>query len=255
MTDEVYGGDQYGNVWRFDLTDPNPANWTVGLLAKLTAPDGTVQPVTTAPQIEVDIVNGADRWVFVGTGRLLDNSDLDNEQIQSFYAIRDGTQKLPSEIVTGSPTIRSDLAVVASAAGTGSVTAKGWVDDLPQFSQVTTPYQAVLSLVVYAATKPQTDPCLTGQQADIYVRSFATGVSQIDSSAATGTGISCSDESCQSDSGAVNAEIIGTTRDGSPTADLAVAITLGTTGQLAKIPIKQPAWNYTHRLSWRILSE
>ena len=39
------------------------------------------------------------------------------------------------------------------------------------------------------------------------------------------------------------------------TANLAVAITLGTTGKLATIPIKQPKWSYTHRLSWRILSE
>ena len=255
LSDEVYGGDQYGNVWRFDLRDTNPDNWTVGLLAKLTAPDGTAQPVTTAPQIEIDIVNGADRWVFVGTGRLLDTSDQDNDQIQSFYALRDGTQKLPGTIVSGSPVVRTDLNAVTDENGTAGINAKGWVNDLPQFSQVTTPFQAVLSIVVYAATKPQTDPCLTGQAADIYVRSFAQGVSQIDSAAATSSGITCSANSCESENGAVGAEIIGTTADGSPTADLAVAITLGSSGRIAKIPIKQPSWNYTHRLSWRILSE
>ena len=255
LSDEIYGGDQYGNVWRFDIRDTNPDNWTVGLLAKLTAPDGTPQPVTTAPQIEVDIVNGADRWVFFGTGRLLDTTDQDNPQIQSFYALRDGTQKVPSTIVNGSPIVRSDLAVVTSAAGTSGITAKGWVDDLPQFSQVTTPFQAVVSIVVYAATKPQTDPCLTGQAADIYVRSYAQGVSQIDNTAATGSGISCSAESCESPNGAVDAEIVGTTTEGSSTANLAVAITLGSSGRLAKVPIKQPQSSFTHRLSWRILSE
>jgi hypothetical protein len=30
---------------------------------------------------------------------------------------------------------------------------------------------------------------------------------------------------------------------------------LGTTGKLATVPVKQPKWAYTHRLSWRILSE
>jgi type IV pilus assembly protein PilY1 len=255
MTDEVYGGDQYGNVWRFDLRDPDATKWSVALFAKLTDPDGNTQPVTTAPQIEIDIANGADRWVFVGTGRLLDTSDLDDPQIQTFYALRDGTQKTPSVITTGSPIIRSDLAAVTDATGTSGITAHGWYDDLVQFSRVVTPFQAVLSTVVYSATKPQTDPCLTGQSADVFVRSFAQGVSQIDETAATGTGITCTAEFCDSEGGAVDAQIIGTTSDGSPQANLAVAITLGTTGKLATIPIKQPKWSYTHRLSWRILSE
>ena len=34
------------------------------------------QPVTTAPQIEIDFANGVDRYVFIGTGQLLDVSDL-----------------------------------------------------------------------------------------------------------------------------------------------------------------------------------
>ncbi|HEV8502413.1 MAG TPA: PilC/PilY family type IV pilus protein [Casimicrobiaceae bacterium] len=255
MTDEVYGGDQYGNVWRFDLRDPDATKWSVALLAKLTDPDGNPQPVTTAPQIEIDIANGADRWVFVGTGRLLDTSDLDDPQIQTFYALRDGTQKVPSTITTGSPIIRSDLVAVTDATGTGGITAHGWYDDLVQFSRVVTPFQAVLSTVVYSATKPQTDPCLTGQSADVFVRSFAEGVSQIDDTAATGSGITCTAEFCDSEGGAVDAQIIGTTSDGSPQANLSVAITLGTTGKLATIPIKQPKWSYTHRLSWRILSE
>ena len=216
MTDEVYGGDQYGNVWRFDLRDPDATKWSVALFAKLTDPDGNTQPVTTAPQIEIDIANGADRWVFVGTGRLLDTSDLDDPQIQTFYALRDGTQKTPSAITTGSPIIRSDLVAVTDATGTGGITAHGWYDDLVQFSRVVTPFQAVLSTVVYSATKPQTDPCLTGQSADVFVRSFAEGVSQIDDTAATGTGITCTAEFCDSEGGAVDAQIIGTTSDGSP---------------------------------------
>jgi type IV pilus assembly protein PilY1 len=255
MTDEVYGGDQYGNVWRFDLRDPDASKWTVGLFAQLTDAEGNPQPVTTAPQIEIDIANGADRWVFVGTGRLLDQSDLSDPQIQTFYALRDGTQKVPSAIVSGSPIVRSDLSVVTDATGTTGITAHGWLNDLAQYSRIVSPFQAVLSTVVYSATKPQTDPCLTGQSADVFVRNFAQGVSQIDPSGVTGTGITCTADYCTSEGGAVDAQIIGVTSDGSPTANLAVAITLGTTGKLATVPVKQPKWAYTHRLSWRILSE
>jgi type IV pilus assembly protein PilY1 len=254
LADEVYGGDQYGNLWRFDILDPDPSKWSVGLLAKLTDPDGNPQPVTTAPQIEVDIANGADRWVFVGTGRLLDDSDLSDDQIQTFYALRDGTQKTPSDVTTAIK--RSDLVAVTDATGTGGITAHGWYDDLAEHSRIVTPYQAALSIVVYAATKPQTDPCLTGQSADIFVRNFAAGVSQIDPTQFTGTGSDvCNAEYCTSEGGAVDAQIIGVTADGTTTANLAVEITLGSTGKLLKIPIKQPAYDYSHRLSWRILSE
>jgi type IV pilus assembly protein PilY1 len=254
LQDAIYGGDQYGNVWRFDVSDPNPDNWTVGLLAKLTAPDGSLQPVTTAPQIEIDIVNGKDRWVFVGTGRLLDQSDLDDPQIQSFYALRDGSETKPNPIVSGSPVVRSDLKLVTSAAGTGSVTAKGWVDDLPQYSQIVSPFAAVFSIAMYSGTKPQTDPCLTGQQADIYVRSFAEGVSQIDDTAATGDGLTCTAESCESSSGAVDLDFIITKNpDGSYS--LSGGGTSAINGKLFRVPIKPLQFNYSHRLSWRILSE
>src|SRR5262249_46389322 len=90
FAEQIYGGDLCGNVWRFDIHDPNPKNWTVDLFATLVDPSGNPQPVTTAPQIEIDIANGVDRFVFVGTGRLLDTSDLSipsPAQQQTMYAI------------------------------------------------------------------------------------------------------------------------------------------------------------------------
>ncbi len=256
LADEVYAGDQYGNVWRFDLRNTDPTAWTVGLLAQLTDPSGVVQPVTTQPDTEIDIANGADRWVFVGTGRLLDTSDLSNDQIQTFYALRDGTQKIPGALTsTTVPAItRTDLAVVTDGTGTGGITAKGWLNDLPLHSRIVTPYIGLLSTVVYSATKPQTDPCLTGQSADVFVRSFAEGVSQVDASDSS-TGITCTSDFCTSDAGAVDAQIVGDTPTGEASPNLYVAITLGTTGKLAKIPFKPPKIDFSHRLSWRILSE
>src|SRR5665213_454283 len=199
---------------------------------------------------------GADEHPAVGTGRLLDDSDLTDDQIQTFYALRDGTQSNPSAIVAGSPITRADLAPVTDATGTGGITAKGWYNDLALHSRIVSPYQAALSIVVYSATKPQTDPCLTGQSADIFVRDFSQGVSQIDPSQFTGTGTdTCTANSCSSEGGAVDAQIIGVTPDGSTSPNLAVEITLGSSGKTMKIPIKQPAYDYSHRLSWRILSE
>src|SRR5262249_15615343 len=76
FTEQVYGGDLCGNLWRFDLTSPSGAYPPPQKVAVLTDPGGKPQPITTAPQIEIDFTNGVDRYVFIGTGRLLDVSDM-----------------------------------------------------------------------------------------------------------------------------------------------------------------------------------
>ncbi len=97
-TDEVYGGDLLGNVWRFDLRSAT-ANVPAPLqFASLTSPAPSIapQPITTLPLIEYSVADGK-RYVFVGTGRFLDTSDIQNAQQQTFYAIRDGTIDLRYE--------------------------------------------------------------------------------------------------------------------------------------------------------------
>ncbi len=176
LSDQIYAGDLLGNVWRFDIIDPDPANWKVEKLATLTSPSGVAQPVTTAPQIEVDIANGIDRWVFVGTGKLLHEDDLTNTEVQTMYAIRDGTTSKPAPIAT--VLSRSDLVGVTNMEGLASRPDNGWYDDLPTSppgQRIIVGPQAALSAVVYAATYPSTDPCATGMPAALYAREFSRG--------------------------------------------------------------------------------
>ena len=56
ITDYIYAGDLQGNIWRFDVTSKNPANWTVtqtgGVPTPLyTTPGGKLQPITTQPVV------------------------------------------------------------------------------------------------------------------------------------------------------------------------------------------------------------
>jgi type IV pilus assembly protein PilY1 len=53
VTDYVYAGDLQGNVWRFDLTSSDPANWAVTKISGVptpiyTTPGGSSQPITTS---------------------------------------------------------------------------------------------------------------------------------------------------------------------------------------------------------------
>ena len=126
LADQIYAGDLLGNFWRFDVSDADSGNWKVEKLATLTSPSGVAQPVTTAPQIEIDIANGVDRWVFVGTGKLLHENDLvGHRRSQTMYAIRDGTTLKPSPI-TGAKS-RGDLIAVTDADGLAVPAGQGLV--------------------------------------------------------------------------------------------------------------------------------
>ena len=87
-SDAVYAGDLLGNVWRLDLNGMG----AYAAPTKIATLDigGQPQPVTTAPLIEVD-QSTSKRFVFVATGKLLADSDVNNTQQQTFYAINDGT--------------------------------------------------------------------------------------------------------------------------------------------------------------------
>ena len=86
-TTRVYGGDLFGNVWRFDVNnDVGASGYDAQLLATLRGSTGTVQSITTKPEL-----GKVDRYpvVFVGTGRYLGSTDLSDSTQQSVYAIKD----------------------------------------------------------------------------------------------------------------------------------------------------------------------
>jgi type IV pilus assembly protein PilY1 len=89
--DAVYAGDLLGNLWRLDVTGTGSYSATGKLvkLASLTDASTNPQPVTSRPSIEVS-PSTKKRFVMVGTGRLLDSSDIASTQGQTFYAIADG---------------------------------------------------------------------------------------------------------------------------------------------------------------------
>lgn len=95
--DVAYAGDMYGNVWRFDLSSPTPASWTVsnGAQPIFTArsADGVAQPITAPMSVAVNSVsvdpNFGKRFVFFGTGTYFRSGDPSNTARQSLYSIVD----------------------------------------------------------------------------------------------------------------------------------------------------------------------
>jgi type IV pilus assembly protein PilY1 len=250
LAEQIYAGDLLGDFWRFDISDSDHTHWTVGKMARLLDPSDHPQPVTTPPQIEVDVTNGIDRWVFVGTGKLYDDSDITDLQQQTMYALRDGTQTAPLAFPGPFPLTWHDLQALPLA----SKPDKGWYDNLPTGAtlgqRIVVPPQAALTVVAYVGTSPQNDPCLTGQTANIYARNFSNGASLLqDSGGATL-------ESMAQAEGAVGLEIVGfDTAPGASQPDIRLAITLGTTGEVRFVNVTLPPTVTGHRMSWRLLGQ
>ncbi|WP_084604551.1 pilus assembly protein [Desulfonatronum thioautotrophicum] len=94
ITDYVYAGDLQGNLWKFDLTAINPADWDVAFSGDplFTARDrnGNIQPISARPSIGRHPLGGY--MVYFGTGRFFAIGDNDVDVVtehQSFYGIRD----------------------------------------------------------------------------------------------------------------------------------------------------------------------
>jgi type IV pilus assembly protein PilY1 len=189
--DYVYGGDLLGNVWRFDLTSSSGTYPAPTLFAQSTAPSGAAQMITVEPKIEIG-ANGNDRWVFVGTGKMLSTEDLTSVGQNTFYAFRDGSrtqvygtgagkQALPTGVTF--PIGRDEMVQNTDLTlGVKSTVAQpmGWYYDLLSSSEkITTSLVANEGLVSWTAYLPATDPCAPGATSRTYVTDYDYGISRI----------------------------------------------------------------------------
>lgn len=216
--DALYAGDLLGNLWRVDLTattgpyqslnstlPPNPVKLAV-LTDASTA--GNPQPVTSRPAIEVHPATKK-RFVMVGTGRLLDDSDIASTQGQTFYAIVDGTNaqfaRLPPSALTF-PYRRRDLANNANAlngvnfdattqagwyeelgvdTGTPAVAANGTNPPVPAIPatgrgwRVTGDATTFSGSVAFGATVPNGNACLPSGNSRVYGRDYAAATTTL----------------------------------------------------------------------------
>ncbi|MEO6934013.1 MAG: PilC/PilY family type IV pilus protein [Collimonas sp.] len=192
--DAVYAGDLLGNLWRLDLTKTTGAAYDAPTkIASLrdSSKAAIGQPVTTRPLIEVD-KNSLKRYVLIGTGKLLADSDIKSSQMQTFYAINDGTggkfdtsATLPKGVAY--PITRANLnadTAVSTGIGSSPANPSGWYIDLPVSSnkiagRVTSQAAANAGVVAFAANLPDGDACTPSGSNDVYAVSYDTGKSQL----------------------------------------------------------------------------
>ena len=197
-TTKVYGGDLFGNLWRFDVNDTiGPSGYEAQALASLRGPSGGVQSLTAKPELG-KVSNYP--VIYVGSGRYLGATDLSDLSVQSIYAIKDNGGTTTSGSLWGNP--RSDtsstgfvqqtltggtcgissLCVAGTPIRTGSsnavdlTTQKGWFVDLPGVAERANTDPA-LALGTLAVTTNLLEPtaCTVGGKSFLNYFDYRTG--------------------------------------------------------------------------------
>jgi type IV pilus assembly protein PilY1 len=101
FADTAYAGDLRGNLWKFSGLSGTPG---ASKIFEARDPNGAEQPITAAPMVGKDPDTGI-TWVFFGTGRYLDEADLIDRQVQTWYGIKD----TGSSMATRSDLVQRDI--------------------------------------------------------------------------------------------------------------------------------------------------
>ena len=188
VDDFAVAGDVIGNLWRFDLSSSDPAQWDAELL--FTAPATEQNPISSAPRIFGDTQTGGAIIIF-GTGKLIEPADglpvPPAAAPQRIYAIRDrgpGHASYPRDIddlqqhgfvekmVGEQRHYEIEADPLPSAAG-------GWYIDLPETGErVINAPGALFSqgLVLITTVIPnQNNPCNPALAGNLFVLSAASG--------------------------------------------------------------------------------
>lgn len=189
--DAVYAADLNGTLWRFDLTGEGTyPNATA--IATLTNSAGTRLPATTAPLLGVDPTSGK-RYVMVGTGRMLADSDVNSQTRQAFFAVVDGTADVGGFFTSstmpsghGFPLTRDDLTEVTGFADElgDDASPMGWYFDFSASAggiaeRMTIDGDVALGLVAFSISLPNGDACSPGGSSRTFAVRFATARSAL----------------------------------------------------------------------------
>ncbi|MBI2295182.1 MAG: pyrrolo-quinoline quinone, partial [Betaproteobacteria bacterium] len=188
----IYGGDLLGNVWRFDMSTSGPTRQRIAQLFDGSSPPKP-QSVTTRP--EITRFDAGFNVVYVGTGRLLGGSDLQDpatlsppENVayqQTVYAFKDtgadlGNLRLTGNLVQQTLTVIDSVTRSVSANPVDWSTQNGWYVDLNPLNdspgeRVNIDTQLVKGVLLVVSNEPNSDACSSGGDSFLYQFDYKDG--------------------------------------------------------------------------------
>jgi type IV pilus assembly protein PilY1 len=188
VADLVYAGDFGGNLFRFDLRNPDPAKWTATKIFSAGAPI-TATPAIYEVENETAQNNSSTNKKLVivfGTGSNIYQSDLNNNDEQAIYGIYDDPDETNNALIDKSSLLEQVMTYNGSKGQLSSFPFsqqryKGWYFKLNNDGErVVTPVQQLLyagivvtrSYSVSGDNKPK-DPCditIVNESTNVYSR-------------------------------------------------------------------------------------
>jgi len=197
----VYGGDNLGNLWRFDVNNNvGAAGYDAQLVITLKDSSGNVQPITEKPQVGI---YGGNTLVLLGTGRYLGTSDLATTNTQTIYGIKDplAAGTTPSTAIyttnphaTGSGFVQQAVTTTTCPANspsticsTGQIvrtstsnavnlaTSNGWYIDLTSGERSNTDPTLQLGTLGLTTNIPSVSSCTVGGTSFSYAINYSNG--------------------------------------------------------------------------------
>jgi type IV pilus assembly protein PilY1 len=179
--DRLYVGDMRGQLWRFDIGDPDPANWK----GRMVFQSNNNSKIFCPPDVTLENIDGGYEMLFFGTG---DREHPKGSVIgNAFYAVKD--KNIPSVLTKDNLVDVTDDQLQTSTDKTkiNSIlsqlkTKNGWYITLtanPGEKVLSSP--VVFAKAIYFTTFApsignETDPCFVGEgTARVYVLQYDTG--------------------------------------------------------------------------------
>jgi type IV pilus assembly protein PilY1 len=183
--DYAYATDMRGNVWKFDLSNPNPALWNVAFAPATGFPNGAplfqarnasgqVQSIQPRVELARPPLGVPGVIVLFGTGRFFTTTDNIDATVQSFYGILDNgarvtttdrsqlVQQTISLVSVNFRGVTTNLRDVSSNTINWS-TKRGWYMDLPVSKERVIGSAVVRAgRVIFTTLIPSDDPCNFG---------------------------------------------------------------------------------------------
>jgi len=171
VVDVVYAGDRGGNMYRFNVVDPDPSKWNYSIVYR----GNPSQPITAAPAV---LRRESNKYVIIfGTGSDLTAADTVNQATQSVYGIFDdvswdsktgGPKTAPNargnELVKQNVSKDNDL-IFLSNNEIDEKTKKGWKIDLAPGERVTLKPNMILRTAVVTIRSYTKKTVMTGASA------------------------------------------------------------------------------------------
>lgn len=189
FSDRIYATDTKGNIWRVDIDDADPANWSSYKLASLGGSGADARKFLNKPDV---VFGAAYDAVLIGSGDR--EHPFENTVVNRFYMLKDTNIGLTGGMVcktgvTGRSCVESDLVDVTSNPYQ-NVTASiqnGWYLTLAAGEKVVDNAITVFGTTYFGTnrpTPPETGVCSSNLgEARIYAVGFEAGTATVDTNA------------------------------------------------------------------------